>query len=298
MLRIFPYRAQKTSVTAGTLCAIRLDILVKMIQNNIMERIKAIDAEIYEFITHYKDLLLKYCSNNIIGIYLFGSLAYGGFDKDRSDIDIAVITKELIKKLNIDTIKNIHKEMENINPKWSKRFEASYTSVEMLKENEPPKEPRPYYGKILHEEAKCEYEWLINNYLLYNYGITIYGPEFKVLMKEPIKIKDVQEACRKDFYERWLPSINEHELFSNPEYSIYQSFVVLNTCRIIYTLYKSELTNKQKACEWVEENYNEWTILINEALNWRHGEVINKESEIKEFIGFAKKIIENETIEK
>jgi streptomycin 3"-adenylyltransferase len=57
-----------------------------------MERIKAINSEVYEFIVQYKKLLLENCSNNIIGIYLFGSLVYGGFYKSRSDIDIVVIT--------------------------------------------------------------------------------------------------------------------------------------------------------------------------------------------------------------
>jgi predicted nucleotidyltransferase len=50
-------------------------------------------------------MLLKKCSNKIMGIYLFGSLAYGGFDKGRSDIDIAVITKTLLRGFELDRIK-------------------------------------------------------------------------------------------------------------------------------------------------------------------------------------------------
>jgi predicted nucleotidyltransferase len=165
-----------------------------------MERIKEIDVEIFEFITLYKNMLLENCSNEIIGIYLFGSLAYGGFDEGRSDIDIEVITKTLLKGFELDTVKNIHKKLENKNQKWSKRFEASYTPIEMLKENNPPKDPRPYYGEMFYDEATYGNEWLINNYLLYNYGITIYGPEFKTLLHKPITINEIQQACIKDFY--------------------------------------------------------------------------------------------------
>jgi predicted nucleotidyltransferase len=209
-----------------------------------MERIKEIDMEIFEFISCYKNMLLENCSNKIIGIYLFGSLAYGGFDKDRSDIDMVVITKTLLKGLELDSIKSIHKKLETINQKWSKRLEASYTPIDMLKEKDPPKDPRPYYGEIFYNEATYGNEWLINNYLLYNYGITLYGPEFKTLVNEPINIKKIKEACIEDFYKEWEPKINDNEWLSN---SHYQSYIVLNICRILYTINKMELENKQKS---------------------------------------------------
>jgi predicted nucleotidyltransferase len=253
-----------------------------------MERIKIIDIEIYNFITHFKNLLLENC-NSVIGIYLFGSLAYGGFDKGRSDIDIVVITKTLIKGSELHTIKNIHKELENINEKWSKRLEASYTPIEMLKEKAPPKEPRPYYGEIFYNEATYGNEWLINNYLLYHYGIAIYGPEFKTLINEPINIKDIQQACINDFYAEWIPKIDDHEWLSN---SHYQSYLVLNICRIIYTINESEVANKQKSCNWVKSKYKEWEELINEAEVWEYNKIMDKENDTKRFIKFAEKIIE------
>ena len=41
-----------------------------------------INKEIFNFIEVYKNALLEKCSN-IIGIYLFGSLTYGGFDEKK-----------------------------------------------------------------------------------------------------------------------------------------------------------------------------------------------------------------------
>jgi predicted nucleotidyltransferase len=254
-----------------------------------MERIKGIDTEIFEFITRYKSMLLENCPNKIIGIYLFGSLAYGGFDKNRSDIDIVVITKILLKGLELETIKKIHKKLENINQKWSKRFEASYTPIDTLKENNPPKDPRPYYGEIFYDEATYGNEWLINNYLLWNYGIAIYGPEFKTLINKPISIEEVQEACIKDFYKEWKPKINDNEWLSN---SHYQSYIVLNICRILYTVNKMELANKQKSCEWVKNNYSVWENLIKEAEVWNYDKKMDRKEEVNNFIKFADKIIE------
>jgi predicted nucleotidyltransferase len=254
-----------------------------------MDEIKKIDIEIYEFIVYFKDLLLEN-NKSIIGIYLFGSLAYGGFDKGRSDIDIVVITKTLIEGSDLNIIKNIHKKMENINKKWSERFEASYTPIEMLKEKEPPQTPRPYYGGVFYDDATYGNEWLINNYLLYNHGISIYGPDFKKLLQEPININEIKLACINDFYKEWIPKINEDDWLSN---SHYQSYLVLNICRIIYTINKLEVANKQKSCNWIKNNYSEWKGLIEEAEKWNYGMVMDRKNSVKDFILFAEKVIEN-----
>jgi hypothetical protein len=161
--------------------------------------------------------------------------------------------------------------------------------MEMLKEQEPPKESRPYYGEIFYDKAAYGNEWLINNYLLYYYGITIYGPAFKTLIKEPITIKKVQDACINDFYKEWMPKMNDHEWLSN---SHYQSYLVLNVCRILYTINRAELANKQKSSDWVKRKYKRWEELINKAEEWNYGKTMDKENEVKDFLQFAEKTID------
>ena len=253
------------------------------------------DVEIYKFITLLKNMLLE-TSNNIIGIYLFGSLTYGGFDYGRSDIDIVVITKKLLNNYEMDTIKNLHKNLINMNQKWSKRLEVSYTPIEMLQEKYPPEKTRPYYGEgIFYDEATYGNEWLINNYLLYNYGIAIYGPEFKTLIKEPITIKDIQECCINDFYAGWIPKINDINWLKN---SHYQSYIVLNICRILYTLHNFETANKKESSKWVKRKYKEWKEIIDEAEGWDYGKTMDKETEVIQFIKFAEEEIKKWKIEK
>ena len=118
--------------------------------------------EISDFIDIFKKIVLEKCGN-IIGIYLFGSLTYGGFDENSSDIDLVVITKTLLNKVELEDIKNIHKKLDAINTKWAKRFEVSYTPVDMLSEKNIPILPRPYYNAIFYDEATYGNEWLINN---------------------------------------------------------------------------------------------------------------------------------------
>ena len=73
-----------------------------------------ISREISGFIDLFKNALLAKCGN-IIGIYLFGSLTYGGFDEKRSDIDLVVITKTLFDNAGLENVKNIHKKLNEMN---------------------------------------------------------------------------------------------------------------------------------------------------------------------------------------
>jgi predicted nucleotidyltransferase len=247
------------------------------------------NVEVFEFITQFKDMLLENYHHEIVGIYLFGSLTYGGFDKGRSDIDVVVITKTMLEGKKLDAIKNLHERLKTINQEWSKRLEVSYTPVEMLKEETPPKKPRPYYNEIFYDEATYGNEWLINNRLLYDYGIALYGPEFKTLIGGPIDIEEIRRACINDFYKEWKPKIDDDEWLSNGHY---QSYIVLNICRILYTMINMELANKQKSCEWVKRNYTEWKKLIEEAEEWDYGKVMDRQDEVKDFIKFSERIID------
>ena len=249
-----------------------------------MEKIK---EEISDFIDLFKNILLEKCGN-IVGIYLFGSLTYGGFDEKSSDIDLLVITKTLFDKTELEKIKNIHKKLNEMKLKWAKRFEVSYTPICILSEKTVPIIPRPYYNEIFYDEAAYGNEWLINNYLLINYGKTIYGPDIKTLIKYNITIDDVTGACVNDFYKEWIPKINDDEWMSN---SHNQSYIVLNICRIIYTIFNSKTGNKKKSAKWVKEQYKEWKNLIEEAEEWDYSKTINKQNEIKEFIKYMEKII-------
>jgi predicted nucleotidyltransferase len=248
---------------------------------------KKISKEIFDFINVFKDILLERCEN-IIGIYLFGSLAYGGFNEKTSDIDLVVITKKLLNKAELENIKTIHKKINEINIKWAKRLEVSYTPIDMLNGKSIPIMPRPYYNEKFYDEATYGNEWLINNYLLCNYGKTIYGRDFKDLIKYNISIDDIIKSCVNDFYKEWMPKIDDDKWLSN---SHYQSYIVLNICRIIYTIFNLETKNKQKSANWVKKQYNEWKYLIEEAEKWEYKKTMNKQGEIKEFIKYMEKII-------
>lgn len=222
---------------------------------------------------------------NLVGFYLFGSLSYGDFNPDSSDIDVVAILNKPLTKQKIQLIKQLHKEMKEKYPKWSDRLECSYTPSDMLKNVFPPKEPRPYFGGgVFYDEAPYGNEWIINNYLLYQHSIALIGCDFKTLITQ-IDILDVQKACVRDLFQEWEPKITDLEWLDN---SHYQSYLVLNLCRILYTVMEGIAGTKKASAEWAKNKFGlPWSKLIAEAQNWQYGKEMPSRNEAVDFIKFT-----------
>jgi len=239
--------------------------------------------EILKFFTCGATLILK---ENLAGIYLTGSLSYGAFHYDRSDIDLIVILKKPNSPTELERIKSFHKEIETKFNNWAKRLECSYTPIEMLTNILPPKEPRPWYwgGEgILYEEAPYGNEWIINNYLLYNHAISLTGPDFRELTG-PVDIEEVQKACIRDLFTEWEPKAKSQEWLRD---SHNESYFVLNLCRILCTVMSKSAGSKDAATSWVKSKYGEWADLINSVDQWHYGIELNLQRKSIEFLGFV-----------
>lgn len=224
-------------------------------------------------------------NNDLVGLYLFGSLAYGDFNEGSSDIDLVAIVKKPLGTHQLHSIKFLHETVGESHKKWHGRIECSYTPIYMLANTLPPQEPRPYYGAgIFYANADYGNEWIINNYLLRDSSIPLLGPNFTTLIP-PIDIREVQKACIRDLFQEWEPKIYDLEWLDN---SHYQSYLVLNLCRILYTVYCGKTGTKKISAKWVKEIFApQWTTLITAAENWTYDKEMSLKMELIEFIKFV-----------
>jgi len=164
---------------------------------------KVVDQVISELSENIREAL----GSNLVGFYLFGSLTYGGFNEQSSDIDLMAILKEPATPSQLELLKKIHSDSVTRYPNWATRVECSYTPISMLSSLRPPTEPRPYYGEnTFWPEAPYGNEWIINLHLTYEYGQTLIGPDFKTLI-QPINIMEVQKAAIKDLFQDCLSRV-------------------------------------------------------------------------------------------
>jgi len=240
----------------------------------------AINRVLTQWVNGLKGLLGK----DIIGLYLSGSLAYGDFVPERSDIDLQAVVQNPMTQAELRSLEQLHRQIERNCPQWANRVECTYVPLALIRELLPPATPRPWWGfGTLYPEAPAGNEWIINHYLLSKYGIALHGPDFNELIP-PIDIHFMRVASARDLFQEWVPKIHDPAWLS---ISHYQSYLVLNLCRILHTVIHEEHGSKKVAGQWVKEKYPEWKNLVEEAERWRYGREMNRQSEAVAFLRFA-----------
>jgi len=241
-------------------------------------------SEINSVLTEWADGLKRLLGEKIVGLYLSGSLAYGDFVRERSDIDLQAVVQNPLTEDELKSVERLHKDVERRCPEWADRIECSYVPLEFMNEVTPPGKPRPWWGfGTFHAEAPAGNEWIINHYLLSKHGITLAGADFNDLIPL-IDIDSVRRASAKDLFQEWVPKVHDDVWLSN---SHYQSYLILNLCRILHTVIHGEPGSKKVAGEWAKVTYPQWKSLIEEAEGWAYGDKMNRKADAAAFLRFA-----------
>jgi Domain of unknown function (DUF4111)/Nucleotidyltransferase domain len=239
-----------------------------------------VNALLAEWVRGVKHIL----GDQVIGLYLTGSLAYGDFVPERSDIDLQAVVRSPLTGAELHAIEQLHRKIDNRYPEWANRTECSYVPLDLMRELNPPATPRPWWGfDTMYPAAPAGNEWTINHYLLAKHGIPLGGPPFNTLIP-PIDIQDVRRASAKDLLAEWAPKIDDVAWLSN---SHHQSYLVLNLCRILHTAIGGETGSKKIAGRWAKAAYPEWKDLIEEAESWKYGDLMTLQDNLVAFTRFA-----------
>ena len=235
-------------------------------------------------LTEWAEGLRRLLGKKIVGLYLSGSLAYGDFEQERSDIDLQAVVQSPLTEDELRSVEQLHREIERRCRQWANRIECSYVPLDLMRELMPPVAPRPWWGfGTLYAEAPAGNEWIINHYLLSRHGIVLEGPDFNELIP-PISIHDVRQASARDLFQEWLRKSDDAAWLSN---SHYQSYLVLNLCRILHTVIHDEPGSKKVAGQWAMAAYPQWQNLIEEAERWAYGNEMKRQADAVAFLQFA-----------
>jgi len=230
------------------------------------------------------DEILSLFKDEFVGFYIHGSLALGDFDINTSDIDFIIVTQNMVTKEQVKQLKEIHKRIGKGENRWGSRLEGSYVPISWLDIKEPPMEPRPYVSgnQITYEEYG--YEWVLERYVIREYGITVEGPDPKTIM-DAISLDDIRNASLNMFHHWWKPMIYDTSRLKDSEY---QAYAVLTMCRILYMLSYGKMTSKKEAAKWAMNSLEKkWTTLIEEALKWEKAMDFDNVGKVREFIEFT-----------
>lgn len=221
------------------------------------------------FVNEVKSELIE----NLIGIYLVGSLASGDFDLD-SDVDFLVVTNSELTETNIGNLQEIQRKIHSIDCYPAKHLEGSYISIRDLNDWNTVGEKRLYYfdnGSTTFEQSTHDNKWHVR-WILRERGITLIGQEPKVILqsipvaeiKKEIKATMIQEV--KGFEDEITRPLS----FQNSRFG--QSFYDLTYCRMLHALHTETVQSKKVAAKWAKQFLEpRWSRIIDQAWEERKG---------------------------
>jgi predicted nucleotidyltransferase len=210
--------------------------------------------ELREVLNTFVNAIKAELAENLIGVYLVGSLASGDFDLD-SDVDFLVVTLTELTETNRKSLQEIQVKIHDIDCYPAKHLEGSYISIADLNNWRTVGEKKLYYfdnGSTTFEESIHDNQWHVR-WILRERGITLVGQKPETIMQAiPFyelsnEIKTVMLQVMKLFEDE----INRPLSFFNSKFG--QSFAVLTHCRMLDTLHTGTVQSKKAAVKWAKQ---------------------------------------------
>ena len=230
--------------------------------------------------------------DQFIGMYLFGSLANGDFDKD-SDIDVLVVTKDKIPEKIFSSLHAMHEHIAQIDSPWEFQLEVSYIPEGALRRYDPTNNKHPHLDRGKGEKLKImrhDSDWVIQRHILRERGIIVEGPDPKTLI-DPVSSEDLKQAVV-NILNSWIKGfLDDSRILENRGY---QSYTVLTLCRILHTYAHGTIVSKPVAAEWAKRTLEpEWTPLIENAWMGRQNPGMKSDPEdLKRTLDFIRYTLE------
>lgn len=220
----------------------------------------------YPDINRHLDTLLQamqaVLGENLVGLYLFGSLVTGDFNPETSDIDLLAVTESGINDREFEQLDRMHLDFIARNPEWHNRLEVAYLSTSALKtyrwqtSNIGIISP----GEPFHIK-EAGYDWLINWYNVLTKGVSLFGPPPEAVI-DPISKEEFIQAVAHQA-EDWRDWV--YNMRTRPG----QAYAIQTICRALYSYRTGEQASKKQAALWAQQELPQWSHFIGDALRWR-----------------------------
>src|SRR5262249_17301255 len=222
-------------------------------------------------------------TNNFVGLYLYGSLASGDFNLERSDIDFVVITVAGVPAEVIFALEKMHNHLAKSGLKLAGKLEGSYVPKAVIRRHRLSEAQYPTINEGKFYLGRLDSDWIIRRHILREQGIVVAGLPLQTLI-DPVLPDELRRAALALLNEWWSPMLDHPARLQT---SGYQAYAVLTMCRLLFTLRNGTIASKLVSARWAQENYGSpWAVLIEQALEWQHGQKLNKLRETQSFIKF------------
>jgi len=221
----------------------------------------------------------------LLGMYLNGSLSLGAFEPGSSDIDFLVITVEALTNEQVRALSDMHARLLTSGLGYATRLEGFYLPQAVLRHPTPANTSYPCSaqtkGLLLVELGS---DWVIQRHLVRESAIVLWGPSPQMLL-DVVLPGELRAAVIEQVTGFWKQQL-EHPEWLRPREE--QAFAILTMCRALYTLAWGEVVSKQRAAAWAREALEApWAQLIDRALLWRHDSRADDMTDMLNFVRYT-----------
>ncbi len=224
--------------------------------------------------------------NQLVGLYLYGSLSTGDFNPETSDIDFLIITTSTLSGKAIGELESMHRRFWLSGLKWASKLEGSYISKRDIRRHDDRSAPCPAVNEGQFYLDKRGSDWIIQRHVIREQGIMLAGPDPKTLI-DPVSPDDIRHAVKGVLQEWWFPMLKDPSWLKNPGRE-YHTFAVLTMCRALFAWEHGKIVSKPVAARWAQNELgNQWHKLIEKAVLSQNGQHADFLNETLDFIRFT-----------
>lgn len=209
-------------------------------------------------------------ADDLVGVYVYGSIAYGAFRPGVSDVDVAVVHRAQLTQPQRQRLEGLHRWLPRRHPSAG-RLDVSYAPLRLIGAYGDATLAgfrdgrfRPYGGGDVNPLM-----W----HTLHTRGIAVIGPP-PTQVVPPVSREALAANMRQNltFLARRMPRYTlggtEHLVFG-----------VLTLCRVLYTLHTQEVASKEAAAVWAQGHVDpRWRPLVERALSrYRTGDLAGRD---------------------
>ena len=213
-------------------------------------------------------------NDNLLGMYLRGSLAMGDFDARTSDIDYVVVTQQHVGDQEFARLAAMHAKLAQLPNRYAQHVEGSYLDRTAVLRFRPAKyHPTLYRGEPL-VWSEHGANWLLERWVVREKGVVLCGPPPSSLM-DPISVQELQMAVRKRLRD-WGAWANQPD---DPDWLLpqsHQAYVIETMCRALSTLDMGVLLSKRQAVAWAIHYLAEpWRSTVALSQSWHASDMVD-----------------------
>jgi hypothetical protein len=217
--------------------------------------------------------------DELVGLYLDGSLALGDFDPARSDVDFIAAVARPLAPAQFDALAAMHRAIRDSDRPFAAELEGSYIPLPALRRHNPVDASFANLERGPDEALKYtehHSDWIIHRYTVREHGIVLFGPPPATLI-DPVSPDDVRRATAGVLRSWWgAPAGVEAIARAHPGYLAY---AVQTICRALYALEHGEVASKAAATRWALATLDaRWRPLIERARRWALDETMREET--------------------